>query len=40
MKAELAVAAFIVALMLGNAPGILIVGVLFFAVVGLIVWWP
>jgi hypothetical protein len=40
MKTELAVAGFVVALVLGNAPGMLIAGVLFFAVVALIVWWP
>ncbi len=40
MKTELAVAAFIVAMVLGSAPGILIGAVIFLAVVALIVWWP
>ncbi len=40
MKAELAVAAFILALMFGSAPGIVIGAAALFAVVALIVWWP
>lgn len=40
MKTELAVAAFIVALVLGSAPGMFIAAAVFFAVVALIVWWP
>lgn len=40
MKAELAVAGLVVALVIGNAPGVLIVAAVFFAVVAVIVWWP